>query len=111
MSRSFVTNMMHFLDEKGAIAQSLPKNAKRRAENFGLIVAWVTNPVQLSAKPAVSCWNKINRKPCSGKIDAGIDVGNFDILWHCPVCGEHGSINYWQQSCWDVNYRCPGREL
>lgn len=104
MSRSFVTNMTHFLDEKGAIAESMPKQAKRLAESFGQIVAYVTEAPRAIPKTAVLCWNKINRKSCSGTIDAEIDIGSFDIIWHCIACGNHGSISHWQQSFWDGNY-------
>ena len=103
MSRSFITNMSHFLDEKGNIPQSLPKRAKQFAENLGAIVACVT--AQRSLGTMLACWNKINRKKCSGIIDAGIELGSFNIFWHCLECGDHGSISGWENTFWDGTYR------
>lgn len=97
--------MKHFLDEKGAIPQSLPKKARQFAENIGNIVACVTEQPGPDPKTIVLCWNKINRKQCSGKIHAEIDLQYFDIIWHCLKCGDHGSISYWEHTFWDGKYR------
>lgn len=97
--------MKSFIDEKGTILESISKRSKRFAQRLGTIVAYVTEQPKPYPKKAVSCWNKINRKQCSGKIDAGIELGNFDILWHCLECGDHGSINHWEHTIWDGNYR------
>jgi hypothetical protein len=106
MSRSFITSMNHFLDEKGSIPQSLPKRARRFAENLGAIVVCVTaQPRPGSGTMMVPCWNKINRKQCSGMIDACIDLGSFNIFWHCLECGDHGSISGWKNTLWDGKHR------
>lgn len=42
MSRSFVTNIQHFIHEKGAIPESMPRQARKLIENLGSIVACVT---------------------------------------------------------------------
>lgn len=105
MSRSFVTDIQHFIDEKGAILESMPRQAKQFIENLGNIVASVTGEPSALPKTVVSCWNKINGKHCSGKIDAGIDLGSLNILWHCLKCGDNGSISNWEHTFWDGNYR------
>ena len=105
MSRAFITNMNSFIDDKGAVLESTPKRAKRFGQHLGTIVAYVTEQPKQVPKKAIFCWNKINRKNCSGKIDAGIELGNFDILWHCLKCGDHGSINHWEHTVWDGTYR------
>tara|TARA_B110000879_G_scaffold146205_1_gene189725 strand:+ start:308 stop:619 length:312 start_codon:yes stop_codon:yes gene_type:complete len=97
MSRSLVTNVKHFIDEKGAIPESMPKPAKKLIENLGNIIVSVTT----LPKTNVSCWNKINGKNCSGKIDADIDLENFDILWRCLKCKDNGLINNWEHTFWD----------
>ena len=105
MSRSYVNSMKHFLDEKGAISDTLPKPMKRLVEHLGLIVTYVSGEAPSSREISVSCWNIIKRKKCSGKIDAGIDLVTSQIFWHCLVCGDHGSIRHWEQTPWDGHHR------
>jgi len=101
MSRAFVTNLTYFLDSKGAIAESLPKQSRKLAETLGNIVVCITN------KPHTIpvCWSSLRKKRCAGKIDASIELGNFSIVWHCLECGNHGSIHNWVNTMWDGGYR------
>jgi hypothetical protein len=105
MSRAFITNMNHFLDEKGAIPPTIPKKSRKFAENLGHIVACVTSQPGSEPRTVVHCWNKINRKPCPGKISAEIDLERLDIIWYCLKCGDHGSISGWEHTFWDGKYR------
>jgi hypothetical protein len=103
MSRSFAINMQNLTD-KNKCPELVSKRTQRQGEQFGSIVAYVTgSPTQ--TKNPVLCWNKIKRKSCCGKIDASIEVGNFNILWHCLECGQHGSIYNWEQTPWDGAHR------
>ena len=101
MSRSFVTDMQHLIDPTGAILESIPKKAKGLAGHLGEIIHYVTQKSDERPKIGVPCWSKIKRKSCSGKIDAAIDLGSSKILWHCLKCGDHGSINHWQETVWN----------
>ena len=47
MSQTWVTNLTHFLDEKGAIPDALPKPARELAENLANLVANATIEPQL----------------------------------------------------------------
>ncbi len=105
MSRSFATNIQHFLDEKGAIPESMPRQARKLIENLGRIIACVTEQPSASPKRVVFCWNRINSKHCSGKIASGIDLGSLNILWHCLKCGDNGLISNWEHTFWDDSYR------
>lgn len=105
MSKSYVTDLTHFLNEKGSIPDSLPKPAKKLAENLGNIVACVTREPRPSPKTYVNCWGKLNKKRCAGKLNADLDFENFDIVWHCPECGDNGSISQWENSFWDCGHR------
>jgi hypothetical protein len=105
MSRSFVTNLPHYLNESGVIASSLPKSTRHLVENLSHLVAWVTAQPSAVVRPKFSCWRNIKRKSCGGAIDASIELESFDIVWHCLGCGDHGVISHWQNSVWDGGHR------
>lgn len=105
MSRSFVTNMMQFIDSDGSLLKSTPVRALRFTQRMLKIVAHVTEKPSEEPRPALLCWNKINRKCCPGKIDAGIDFRKLNILWHCLACGDHGLIYHWENTPWDGKHR------
>ena len=106
MSRYLITDMSHFLDKNGTIPESLPNKARTLSQRIGAIVLAVTEDPQTSQNTVVPCWNTINRKKCTGLIDAGINLGYFNIIWYCLKCGDNGSITHWQQTPWDGKYRC-----
>lgn len=105
MSQTFVTNLTHFLDEKGSIPDSLPRPARKLADNFTHIIANVTTEPRLNIRPNLACWGKLGKKKCHGSIDASIDLDTFNICWHCSACGDNGSISQWEGSFWDCGYR------
>jgi len=102
MSRSSISNLKILLDEHGAILPNLPKQVKTLTQHILPLIANVTNA---GATDIIPCWKKINRKRCPGKIAAGIELSNMDILWQCLVCGDHGSISNWQKTIWDGLHR------
>lgn len=101
MATSYTTDLTHFLDERGAISQDLPKQARQLAENLGEIIANVTVPLRQGQQTNVLCWITTSKQPCEGTIEAGFHFDNFDILWHCPKCETHGSISNWENTFWD----------
>lgn len=105
MSRTFISNMAHFLNDEGTIPELLPKRARAFAERLGAIVSSVTSQHENTSGATISCWNRINKKRCDGNIAAGIELGSFNILWHCLRCGDNGSINHWQNTFWDYGFR------
>lgn len=105
MSRTLITNMNHFLDEKGAIPEALPPRARALAERLGQIVLSVTYRPASTPKEPIKCWNRVNKKRCDGNIAAGIELESFNIIWQCLRCGDNGSINHWQNTFWDCGHR------
>ena len=102
MSRAFISNLMHLIDETGTIHHTLPPSKKKLAKHICQIVSTLTQPPQSTP---IQCWNTCLNKKCTGKIAAGIDIETFHILWHCLVCGHHGSISKWEHSKLDQGYR------
>lgn len=96
---------MNFLDEKGSIPDSLPKSVKKLADRLGGIVSNATIEPRLNPRDNVTCWGKLGKNKCHGSIDSSIDLNSMDIFWHCPECGDNGSISQWEGSFWDCGYR------
>jgi len=105
VSRSFTTNLTHLLDEKGDIPDSLPAPAKKLAESLGSIVSNATIEPRLNPRYSVSCWGRLGENKCHGIIDSSIDLDACNIIWHCPECGDNGTISHWEGSFWDCGYR------
>lgn len=103
MGNTWVTNMLHSLDEDGKLARQ-PDPARRLAEHFGAIVEEVT------ARPRdeqdwtipVPCRRRPRHKPCLGIIAAGYSEDDPNIIvWQCGACGDNGYISGWQETLWD----------
>ena len=105
MSTNFVTNITHFFEENGATQKRLSKETRKIAEGLGKVIVCVTKKPRKTPKTDVQCWNKVDKKQCTGEIDAGIDLNNFNILWDCQKCGSYGSISSWENTFWDRGYR------
>lgn len=103
---TWVTDITHFLDEKGAIPE-LPAPARRLARYFGAIIAATSlQEIGQTDLPVVRCRRRPGRRPCPGTIRHEIDPADGSIVWHCPICGDNGTIYNWEGSCWD----CGGSE-
>lgn len=101
MNQSFITNITHFLDEKGAMPEDIPKPARVLAEHLGAIIAAATRRSTSTLRTDVRCWGKLHKKRCPGLIEAGIKASDFHILWLCPVCKNEGVITDWIGSVFD----------
>jgi len=103
MNQNSMTNITHFPDDKGAIPASLPAPARKLAENLGRIIASVTSATRLDFETEICCWGRFKNKPCRGEIEAGALPEHFAIVWHCPECGDRGSISDWENTFWDCD--------
>lgn len=105
MNKNYVTNIRHFLDKNGAFAIELTQEARVMAEELGKIINCVTKASRKTPKTDVRCWCKCNKKKCAGEMDAGINLKDFCIFWHCKTCGDSGSITHWENTFMDYGYR------
>ena len=91
----FVSNLTHFLDEKGNIPKEMTKSGRERAFFHGLIVDSATKEY-----PPVEKYSQIRclKKKCAGLIEIEVDTKNEFIYWKCNKCTEEGRISDWQGS-------------
>ncbi len=89
-----VTDLRHFLDEKGAIG---PKSGpgQKLANYVASIVALATDCVPKVAPPCMKCK--------SVELGIGFDDARKTIYWKCLSCNESGRITNWQKTLWDMS--------
>jgi len=94
----YITELTHFLDEKGAIG---PKSgpARRLAEFLGRVVAAASAPSVIAGDGIGECrCNKCKK----GFVIAQIAPDDA-IEWFCETCDHDGRISNWRRSFWDLS--------
>ncbi|MBE7522018.1 MAG: hypothetical protein HS109_06495 [Burkholderiales bacterium] len=92
----YITDLTHFLDEKGAIAP-MPAPARRLAEFLGRVVAAASAPATMDEAGECHC-NK-----CRKGIVVTEIASDDAIEWFCERCGHEGRISNWRRSFWDLS--------
>ena len=103
MGDNWITNMTHFLDERGRLPEKY--GSRRIANHLGSIVTALTTSPSAVPRELPSPAASVKRKACSGKIIAGFEPGTANIIWSCPACNDRGLIRNWQNTFWDKGGR------
>ena len=103
MGNTWVTDITHFLDEKGRFPAGIPAPARRIAEYFGSIIITTTARERYGGAPEVRCRRRPGRRPCPGEILAEIEPEDGAIEWFCPSCEDQGFISNWRGTRWDAS--------
>jgi len=94
----FISNMTHFLNEKGNIPKEMTKEGREMASFLALIVDAATKDYPPAEKfTQIRCL----KKKCSGLIEIDVDIKNGFIHWKCNKCSEEGRITDWGNTKWD----------
>jgi hypothetical protein len=101
MGSMLITDLKHFLDERGCIAP-MPGPARRLAEFLTHVVATITHDMDELPAP-IRCRRRPGRKPCPGILDAQFGE-EFEIFWMCPECLDEGVIRGWEDTFWDLMF-------
>jgi len=97
MSETYVTDITHYLDERGELA-NMPSPAKKLASFLVLLIDSTTSVGSANYDDTgIRC----RTKGCSGSVLSGLTEDAAEILWHCPICGHNGVIRNWQNTKWD----------
>jgi len=101
MGNTWVTDMRHFLDQNGSLAD-MPNQALNLVLHFGSIVAWMTSHSKDVMQPTNVTWRRSpGRRRCVGEICASFQSDPFGITWFCPLCDDNGIIHGWEGTSWD----------
>lgn len=92
----YISNITHFLDEDGNIAQEMPKQAREIASFLSLIIDAATLPESQNQTP-IKCLSK----KCKGTIQ--YERSNPEsIQWTCDTCSHYsGVISGWRGTKFD----------
>lgn len=98
MSGTYVTDITHFLDERGELVAEMPGPARQLASFLVLLIDAGTQ-----AFPANDYDTGIRCRmdSCTGSIRTTLTSKTEEISWHCPDCGHHGVIRNWRGTKWD----------
>ena len=104
----YVSNLTHFLNEKGNIPKEIPKEAREMAGFLVMVVDFTTKTKPSTLTPTViRCF----RKGCPGIIKSSIRSDKQEIHWYCPECENEGVISHWYKTKWDNCYNRNDKQM
>lgn len=109
MSGAWVTQMKHFLDDRGQI----PPGGERPLVRFlgAIVSAAARMSSDRDCRLGVRCRRRPSHQRCPGDIRGRLQSVSGEIYWLCPVCGDHGVISSWEETPWDPRCRPEGESL
>jgi hypothetical protein len=94
---TYVTDITHYLDEAGELAQ-IPRPARRLASFLTLLIEEATSaPSAREHDSRIRCL----AKDCRGTIRTSLPPGQVEIFWRCRACGHNGIIRNWNNTRWN----------
>ncbi len=93
----YITDITHYLDETGELAE-MPGPARKLASFLVLLIDATSQvgPVR-NFDTNIRC----RMDACKGSIRTSLTSLDEEISWHCPDCGHNGVIRNWQGTKWD----------
>jgi predicted RNA-binding Zn-ribbon protein involved in translation (DUF1610 family) len=97
MSGTYVTDITHYLDDAGELAE-MPSPARKLASFLVLLIDATSQTCPVSDHNTnIRC----RTAACTGSILTSLTAMNEEIVWHCPDCGHNGVIRNWQGTKWN----------
>jgi hypothetical protein len=95
-AKTYITDLRHFLDEGGELADSPPRRTFARF--LASVVEAVSGSIPMTkSQTDVRCC----KRGCGGSIEVIASLVTEPIHWRCSVCERQGSISDWQGCKWD----------
>jgi hypothetical protein len=98
VTRPWITDIRHFLDEQARVPDDLPRVPRYMG---AIVVAASPLPAARVFPLDLHCRRRPGHESCPGSVHASIDSETAEISWFCPCCGDHGRVYGWQGSPWD----------
>jgi len=94
----YISNLTHFLNDKGNIPKQMPKEARELANFLALIVDSTTKTMpSILTSTDIRCF----QKGCHGLFKPAKRPKEGEIHWYCPECENEGVIRHWDRTKWD----------
>lgn len=94
---TYVTDIAHYLDETGEMAQ-MPRPARKLASFLTLLIEAASGATLAGEhNSGIRC----RTKACRGTIRTFLPTIRDEITWRCVVCEHHGVIRNWQNTKWN----------
>jgi hypothetical protein len=94
----YISQMPHFLDDKGNIPTEMPKQARELASFLALVIDATTKKSPFSlTETEIRCF----KKGCQGLIKSEVLKESNEIHWVCSKCPNEGRISDWKLTKWD----------
>ncbi len=98
MNGTYVTDITHYLDDKGELPAEMPAPARKLASFLVLVIDAVSQDIPVDDDDThIRC----RQHGCTGSIRASLMSMNDEISWACPDCGHNGVISNWQGTKWN----------
>jgi len=89
----YITNMLHFLDEKGNIHAEMPRESREMAAFLALVVDASTGMMSHEYNATgIRCFEE----GCTENVVVRLSDVRDEIEWLCPECHNEGIISHWQ---------------
>ena len=97
MGKTYITDITHFVDQAGELAD-MPGPARKLAHFLTLLIDATTQAILIREYDTrIGC----RSKGCKGHIHTSLAPLDQDIIWRCYECGYNGVIRNWQQTKWN----------
>jgi hypothetical protein len=94
MSETYVTDITHYLDKRGELA-NIPSPAKKLAS---FLVLLIDNTTSAGSANYDDTESRCRPEECCGAVLSRLNDDTKEILWHYPSCGHNGAILNWQNT-------------
>jgi hypothetical protein len=92
---ALITNIMHFLEEDGSVAELNLESI----ELLAFLTAIIESASIAYERPASLA--SVNCRKCDGEIEVWVCPDSHIIGWECLECEEEGTISNWEETQWD----------
>lgn len=96
----YITNLTHFLTDRGDIPKEMPQESRELASFLTLIIEETTDfeSDAWGFETQIRC----NQTNCQGRIHSRLLIEeDHEIYWWCPECRNEGIISEWEGTKWD----------